>query len=168
MSWRSRTQLLPCLWCPPRSVRTHLSRYPPPLHRSQSMPVMLRLSTILSGSLSPPSSLRCYSHQVDAKTPTEASLPMIAPYDSPADMVQGQGQLPDVHDVYRRHHTANHSGAMSKFPYASRSAELATYCSIPRGKSVCFCAFLASPTLRPIHANNPGNDASFCYFCVGL
>jgi vacuolar protein sorting-associated protein VTA1 len=47
----------------------------------------------LSVSPSPPSSASMpLPHQVDAKAPTEAALPSIALYDSPADMVQGQEQ----------------------------------------------------------------------------
>jgi vacuolar protein sorting-associated protein VTA1 len=50
--------------------------------------------TVLSGSPSPPSSIRSSAsvlraHQVDAKAPSEALLPSIAPYESPVDMIQG-------------------------------------------------------------------------------
>ena len=49
--------------------------------------------TVLSVSPSPHSSASMLlPHQVDAKAPTEALLPSIAPYDSPADMLQEQGQ----------------------------------------------------------------------------
>ena len=49
--------------------------------------------TVLNVSPSPPSSASMLlPHQVDARAPTEAPLPSIAPYDSPADMLQEQGQ----------------------------------------------------------------------------
>ena len=63
-----------------------------------SAPVLIDASdvqaqhTVPSGSPSPPSPTPVLRpHQVDATTPTEALVPSIPPYDSPADMVQGQG-----------------------------------------------------------------------------
>ena len=50
--------------------------------------------TGLSGPTSPPSSI--HSHQADAKAPTEALLPSVAPYDPPVDMVQDQSHLASV------------------------------------------------------------------------
>ena len=50
--------------------------------------------TVLSGPTSPPSSI--HPHQADAKAPTEALLPSIAPYDPPVDMVQDQSHLTSV------------------------------------------------------------------------
>jgi vacuolar protein sorting-associated protein VTA1 len=52
--------------------------------------------TVLSVSPSPPPSASILlHHQVDPKTPTEAPLPSIAPYDTPAEMEQGLGQGQD-------------------------------------------------------------------------
>ena len=54
--------------------------------------------TVLSGSPSPPSSIRSSPsmlrpHQVDAKSHTEVPPPPIAPYDPPVEMAQGQSRL---------------------------------------------------------------------------
>ena len=60
--------------------------------------------TVLSGSPSPPSPIRSSPstlrpHQVDAKSHTEAPPPLIAPYDPPVEMVQGQSRLTSIDAV---------------------------------------------------------------------